>query len=316
MKLRPLGRSGIHVSTLCLGGNVFGWTADEATSHALLDRFVAAGGNFIDTANVYSRWVPGHQGGESESVIGRWLAARGRRDDVVIATKVGMDMPGLGPGLSRERIERSVEDSLRRLRTDRIDVFYAHTDDAATPLAETLEAFDRLVKAGKVRALGASNYGADRLQEALAVSAREGFARYECVQPPCNLLDREPVRTSLAPLCLREQIAIAPYYALAAGFLSGKYRRPEDAEGRARGAKVRTYFDERGWRVVRTLEAVAQRCGATPATVAVAWVIAQPGITAAIASATSAAQLDELVAASDLALDAQALDELSEAGAA
>ena len=315
MTLRPLGRSGLSVSTLCLGGNVFGWTADEATSHAELDRYVAGGGNFIDTANVYSMWVPGHQGGESEAVIGRWLKKRGRREDVVIATKVGMDMPGLGIGLTRGQIERGVEDSLRRLQTDRIDLYYAHADDAATPLEETLGAFDRLVKAGKVRTIAASNYSAARLQEALAVSAREGLARYECLQPLYNLLDREPVESSLAPVCLREGVGIAPFFSLASGFLSGKYRRPEDAEGRARGPRVKQYFHARGWRVVEALHAAAERLRSTPASVAIAWVIAQPGITSAIASATSVAQLDDLLRATELTLDEGTLAELSAAGA-
>jgi len=313
MNLRPLGRSGLDVSTLCLGGNVFGWTADEKASHAVLDRFVAGGGNFIDTANVYSSWVSGHQGGESESVIGRWLKARKRRDDVLIATKVGWDMPGLGAGLKRAQIERGVDESLRRLQTDRIDLYYAHRDDPDTPLEETLAAFDRLVKAGKVRAIAASNYGAERLQEALAISARNGLARFECLQPLYNLLDREPVESSLAPLCRREGLAIAPYYSLAAGFLSGKYRRPEDAEGRARAARVQQYFNERGWRIVAALHAVAERLRSTPASVAIAWVIAQPGITSAIASATSVAQLEDLLEATGLTLDAQALAELSDA---
>jgi aryl-alcohol dehydrogenase-like predicted oxidoreductase len=315
MAQRPLGRSGLNVFPLCLGGNVFGWTADEATSHAVLDRYVAAGGNFIDTANAYSAWVPGHRGGESEAVIGRWLKKRKRRDDVVIATKVGWEMPGVDVGLKRAQIERGIDDSLRRLQTDVIDLYYAHKDDPATPLDETLAAFDGLVKAGKVRAIAASNYTAERLQEALAVSAREGLARYECLQPMYNLVDHADVDAALVPLCRREQIAIAPYFALAAGFLSGKYRKPEDAAGRAREARVKQYFNPRGQRILDALHAVADRVGAPPASVAIAWVIAQPGLTSAIASATSVAQLDELLRATSLALPEAALAELSHAAA-
>jgi len=313
MKLRSFGRSGLQVSPLCFGGNVFGWTADEATSSALLDRFVEAGGNFIDSANVYSRWVPGHQGGESESVIGRWLKQRGGRDRVVIATKVGLDMPGLGAGLTPAQIERSVEDSLRRLQTDHIDLYYAHSDDANTPLRDTLEVFDRLVKSGKVRAIAASNYSAQRLEEALAVSEREGFARYEGLQPRYNLFDRQPFESELAPMCQRHGLGVAVYYALASGFLSGKYRRPEDIEGRARAAALKQYANERGWRIVAALHAVATRLSSTPATVAVAWLMAQPTVTAAIASATSIEQLDALLKATALTLDAASLAELDAA---
>ena len=315
MELRPFGHSGLRVSPLCFGGNVFGWTADEAGSHALLDRFVEAGGNFIDTANVYSRWVPGHQGGESESVIGRWLKQRGGRERVVIATKVGMDMPGLGEGLAAAQIERSVEDSLQRLQTDYVDLYYAHRDDAKTPLQETLAAFDRLVKAGKVRAIAASNYGAERLDEALAVSAREGLARYEGLQPQYNLLDRQAFESALAPACQRHGIGVASYYSLASGFLSGKYRRPEDARGRARAGALKQYFNDRGWRVLAALDAGAQRLSSTPAAVALAWLMAQPAVTSAIASATSVAQLDELLKATRLKLDAEAIAQLGAASA-
>lgn len=304
MQMRPLGRSGLSVSALCFGGNVFGWTADEAVSHALLDRFVGAGGNFIDTANVYSAWVPGHVGGESESVIGRWLEKSGRRKDIVLATKVGMAMPGLGKGLTAAQIERGAEASLRRLQTDCIDLYYAHADDADTPLEETLGAFDRLVKAGKVRAIGASNYSAERLEAALAVSAAHGWVRYECLQPPYNLMDRADFDNTLAPVCQRHGLATASYYALASGFLSGKYRRLEDAEGRARAAGVKRHFTDRGWRVLAALDVAAQQLGCTPAGVAVAWAMARPGITAAIASATSVGQLDELLQAAALTLGA------------
>ena len=316
MKLRPLGRSGIDVSPLCFGGNVFGWTADEATSHALLDRFVDAGFNFVDTANVYSAWVAGHEGGESESVIGRWFKKSGKRDRVVLATKVGMQMPGLGVGLDRKRIETSVEDSLRRLQTDHIDLFYAHADDAQTPIEETLSAFDRLVRAGKVRAIGASNFSAARLEASLAISQRDGLARYECLQPQYNLADRQPFEDELAPVCLKHEVAVANYYSLASGFLSGKYRRPEDAKGHARAARLQQYFNDRGWRIVAALHAVSKRLKTTPSTVAIAWTMSQPAITSAIASATSVEQLDELLKASELTLDAASLAELQTASAA
>ncbi|MFL6664055.1 MAG: aldo/keto reductase [Rhizobacter sp.] len=316
MKLRQFGRSGLQVSPLCLGANVFGWTADEAVSGALLDRYVEAGGNFIDSANVYSRWVPGHQGGESESVIGRWLKRRGGRERLVIATKVGMDMPGLGAGLTPAQIERGAEDSLRRLQTDHIDLYYAHSDDATTPLDDTLAAFDRLVKSGKVRAIAASNYGAQRLEEALAASERAGVARYEGLQPRYNLLDREPFESELAPVCRRHGLGAAVYYALASGFLSGKYRRPEDTEGRARAAALKQYSNERGWRVVNALHGVARRLSSTPAAVALAWLMARPAVTSAIASATSVEQLDELLKATALTLDADSIAELDAASAA
>jgi aryl-alcohol dehydrogenase-like predicted oxidoreductase len=315
MQLRPLGRSGLVVSPLCFGGNVFGWTADEATSHALLDRYTDAGGNFIDTANVYSSWVQGHAGGESEQVIGRWLKKSKRRGNLVVATKVGMAMPGLGKGLKRAQIERGAEDSLRRLQIDCIDLYYAHEDDAETPLEDTLAAFDRLVKAGKVRAIGASNYTAERLEAALAVSAAHDFARYECLQPQYNLLDREPFDSTLAPLCARHQLGVATYFSLASGFLTGKYRRAEDAEGRPRAGGVKRYFNARGWRVLDALDAVAKRLDSTPAAVALAWVMSRPTITSAIASATSLDQLDELLQATALRLDAEALAALEKASA-
>jgi aryl-alcohol dehydrogenase-like predicted oxidoreductase len=316
MKLRPLGRSGIEVSPLCFGGNVFGWTADEATSHAMLDRFVDAGFNFIDTANVYSFWVDGHQGGESESVIGRWLRKSGKRDRVVIATKVGMAMPDLGEGLDRARIERSVDESLRRLQTDRIDLFYAHKDDDKTPMEETLAAFDRLVKAGKVRTIGASNFSGARLAQALDVSAREGWARYECLQPQYNLVDRQPFESDLAPVCLDHDVAVANFFSLASGFLSGKYHRVEDTEGRARAPRLKNYFNDRGMRILEALLAVSTRLGTTPATVAIAWTMAQPSITSAIASATSVAQLDELLRAAELRIDTASMAQLQAASAA
>jgi aryl-alcohol dehydrogenase-like predicted oxidoreductase len=312
MQLRNLGRSALQVSPLCFGGNVFGWTVDEPTSFALLDAWVEAGFNFVDTADVYSRWVPGHAGGESETVIGRWLAqGGGRRDKVVIATKVGMDK-----GLSPQWITQAVENSLRRLQVDCIDLYQAHKDDEATPLEETLECFARLVKEGKVRAIGASNYGAARLAEALQTSERLGLPRYESLQPNYNLYDRAEFERELLPLCLREHVGVIGYYSLAAGFLTGKYRSAEDASKSARGGGVvKKYVNERGLRILAALDEVAHGLGATPGQVAIAWLLAQPGVTSPIASATSLAQLQELVAAARLKLDADTLRKLDAASA-
>jgi aryl-alcohol dehydrogenase-like predicted oxidoreductase len=318
LDLRPLGRSGLSVPPFCFGGNVFGWTADEATSFALLDRLTETGFTFIDTADVYSRWAPGHQGGESEAVIGRWLKARGSRDRMVIATKVGMEM-GQGPsgdsrkGLTAPYIERAVEESLRRLQTDRIDLYQSHTDDAGTPLEETLSAYDRLIRAGKVRAIGASNYAAARLREALAVAEREGLPRYECLQPGYSLADREDYEAELEPLCREEGLGVISYFSLAAGFLTGKYRHAGAAAGRAREARVSAYLNPRGLAFLDLLDAVAREHGATPAQVAIAWLVARPGLTAPIASATSVAQLDELLGGVRLALDPAASARLEEA---
>jgi aryl-alcohol dehydrogenase-like predicted oxidoreductase len=309
---RSLGRSALKVSPLCFGGNVLGWTVDERTSFALLDAWVEAGFNFVDTADVYSRWVPGHTGGESETVIGRWLAqGGGRRDKVVIATKVGMDK-----GLSPQWITQAVEDSLRRLQVDCIDLYQAHKDDEATPLEDTLECFARLIKQGKVRAIGASNYGAARLAQALRTSERLGLPRYESLQPNYNLYDRAEFERELQPLCLREQVGVINYYALAAGFLTGKYRSADDAGKSARGGGVvKKYVNERGLRILAALDEAAQALGATPGQVAIAWLMAHAGVTSPIASATSVQQLQELVAAARLKLDAATLRKLDEASA-
>ncbi|MDB5752775.1 MAG: NADP-dependent oxidoreductase protein [Ramlibacter sp.] len=304
MNQRSLGRSALLVSPLCFGGNVFGWTADERTSFSLLDAWVDAGFNFIDTADVYSRWVPGHAGGESEAIIGKWLAASGRRDQVVLATKVGMDMGDGRIGLKPARIREAVEASLRRLQTDRIDLYQAHKDDAETPLEQTLEAFARLVEQGKVRVIGASNYGAARLREALDVSARLGLPRYESLQPLYNLYDRAEFEAQLAPLCRSEGLAVINFYALAAGFLTGKYRTEADAAKSARGtATVGKYLNERGLRIVAALDEVAQRLHCQPGQVAIAWLLARPGVTSPIASASSLEQLAQLAAAARLQLD-------------
>ncbi len=313
---RALGRSGLQVSPLCFGGNVFGWTVDEATSFSLLDAWVDAGFNFIDTADVYSRWAPGHQGGESETVIGKWLKARGQRDRIVLATKVGKDMGGGKVGLKPAYIRQAVEDSLRRLQTDVIDLYQSHDDDLDTPLEETLGAYAELIQAGKVRAIGASNHSAPRLAQALQTSERLGLPRYESLQPLYNLYDRAVFEDALRPLCLEHGVGVINFYALAAGFLTGKYRTEADAAKSARGPKtVGLYLNERGLRILAELDEVAERYEATPGQVAIAWQLAQPGITAPIASATSLEQLAGLVKATRLQLDADALEALSQASA-
>jgi aryl-alcohol dehydrogenase-like predicted oxidoreductase len=315
MDQRRIGRSDLTVAPFCLGGNVFGWTADEATSFAILDRFVERGFDFIDTADVYSRWAPGHVGGESETVIGRWLAARpGVRERIVLATKVGMDLGDAGKGLSAQHIERACEASLRRLRTDRIDLYQSHLDDASVPLEETLRAHDRLIGAGKVRVIGASNYSAARLADALRVSAAAGLPRYECLQPDYSLAERG-YEAELEPLCRAEQIGVIGYFSLAAGFLTGKYRSAQDAAGRPRENRVGKYLNPRGLALLEILDGVAKGHGASPAQVALAWIMARPGITAPIASATSVAQLDELLGAADLTLTGEAVARLDEASA-
>ena len=316
MQLRSLGRSGLQVSPLCFGGNVFGWTADEATSFALLDAWVDAGFNFIDTADVYSRWAPGHTGGESESVIGRWLKRSGKRHHIVLATKVGKDMGDGKVGLRPAYIRQAVEASLQRLQTDHIDLYQSHDDDTTVPLADTLGAYADLIRAGKVRAIGASNYSAARLQEALQTSERLGLPRYESLQPLFNLYDRAVFEDALQPLCVQQQVGVINFYALAAGFLTGKYRTAADAAKSARGANTTAkYLNDRGLRILAALDAVAQRYNATPGQVAVAWQMVQPGITAPIASATSVAQLHELVKATQLQLHSDALAQLDAASA-
>ena len=313
---RELGRSGLQVSPLCFGGNVFGWTADEATSFSLLDAWVDAGMNFIDTADVYSRWVPGHSGGESETIIGKWLKQSGQRDRIVLATKVGKDMGDANVGLAKGYIRSAVEASLKRLQTDVIDLYQSHDDDAATPLAETLGAYADLIRAGKVRAIGASNFTAARLTEALAVSRTLGLPRYESLQPLYNLVERAAFETELEAVCVEHGVGVINFYALASGFLSGKYRSEADLGKSPRGQGVKKYLNERGLGVLAALDAVALRCNATPAQVALAWQIARPSITAPIASATTLEQLAGLVAAARLQLDADALRQIDLASAA
>jgi aryl-alcohol dehydrogenase-like predicted oxidoreductase len=311
MEKRKLGNSGLEVAKLALGGNVFGWTADEPTSFRLLDAFTAAGGNLIDTADVYSAWVPGHKGGESETVLGKWLKRDGNRKKVLVATKVGMEMGPDKKGLSKPYILRAAEDSLRRLQTDYIDLYQAHADDPETPLEETLEAFAQLTKEGKVRAIGASNYNAERLSNVLQVSKRHGYPAYRSLQPLYNLYDRAEYESELEPLCREKGLGVIPYFPLAAGFLTGKYRSEKDLAGRARGEFVKKYMDGRGFRILDALDRVARRYNSAPATVALAWLIARPGITAPIASATSLDQLNELMKSMELKLDHSAIQLLN-----
>ena len=310
MEMRALGRAGLQVAPICLGGNVFGWTCDEPTSQAVLDAYVAGGGNFIDSADVYARWAPGNVGGESEAILGRWMRARGNREQLVIATKVGSAM-GDGPnqrGLSRQHIVAGVEASLRRLQTDYIDLYQAHIDDEATPLDETLRAFDDLLRQGKVRYIGASNYSAWRMVQALWTSDRRGYAPYVCVQPRYNLVDRADYERELEPACLALGVGVITYSALGGGFLSGKYRRDGELPTTARADSVRQrYMHERGWAVLDALLAVAEVRGATPTQVALAWQLARPSVTAPIASATSVAQVQELLGAAALKLTTEEL---------
>jgi aryl-alcohol dehydrogenase-like predicted oxidoreductase len=315
MDMRKLGRSGLETPRLVLGGNVFGWTAKGEEAFALLDRFVEAGGLMIDTADVYSAWVPGHRGGESETVLGEWLRRRGGAKGIAIATKVGMLPWGETPNLQGERIAAAAEASLRRLGVERIDLYYAHQDDRETPLAETLVALDRLVREGKVRALGASNHSAERLAEALDLSAREGLARYEVMQPEYHLMTRDKYEGALQALCVEREIGVLPFYGLASGFLTGKYRSEADFGKSVRGSRMSAYLNDRGLRVLAALDAVAAEAGASQAQVALAWIAAQPGIAAPIASATSVEQLEELLGVLTLELTKDQLNRLTAASA-
>ena len=307
MEKRRLGQSCLYIAPLAFGGNVFGWTADEKTSFALLDEFVAAGFNFIDSADVYSRWAPGNQGGESETTIGKWLKARGNRDKVIIATKLGIEMAPGKKGLSRAYMMQAVEASLRRLQTDTIDLYQSHRDDPDTPIEETLSAYGDLIKQGKVREIGASNHGAARLAEALRISTAQGLPRYQSLQPLYSLVERKEFEGALEELCVREKVGVIPYYSLASGFLTGKYRAAADTEGRARGSRVAKYMNEAGFRVVDALVEVAKLTNASPAQIALAWMIARPSITAPIASATNVAQLREIMGAPEISLDSDAI---------
>lgn len=312
---RPLGESGLDIAPLVFGGNVFGWTADEATSFALLDAFVDAGFDAIDTADSYSRWVPGNSGGDSETIIGKWLKARGRRDDVKILTKVGSDMGQGHNDLSPGWIEKAVEDSLRRLQTDHIDLYQTHWPDPRTPQEETLRALDRLVKAGKVRAIGTSNHSAEQVAEALDIAEREGLAAYRTVQPHYNLYSRHTFEGALQDLAVARGLGVITYFSLESGFLTGKYKTADQVAGAKREQALKDKFDERGVRILAVLDAVAQKNEATSAQVALAWLLAQPGVTAPIVSATSTGQLADTLKAATLELSDEDVAELTEASA-
>ncbi|HVT82885.1 MAG TPA: aldo/keto reductase [Phycisphaerae bacterium] len=312
---RPLGRSGISVPTLCFGGNIFGWTVDEPTSFTLLDTLVARGFTFIDTADVYSKWVPGHAGGESETILGKWMKSRGNRQQIILATKCGMELAPDKKGLSKKYILQAIDASLARLQTDYVDLYQAHKDDPAVPLEETMEVFDQVVKAGKARAVGASNYSGERLAAALAVSERLGIARFECLQPHYNLAERADFEKNLQSVCARHQIGVIPYFSLASGFLTGKYRSEADLAKSPRGKSAQKYLNPRGLRILAALDNVSTALRATPAQVALAWLIANPIISAPIASATSVQQLEDLVAATRLNLAPEHIAELSAASA-
>jgi aryl-alcohol dehydrogenase-like predicted oxidoreductase len=315
MPKRQLGGSGLEIAPLVFGGNVFGFTVDDKTAFSLLDAFMAGGFNCIDTADVYSRFVPGNKGGESETTIGRWLRARGKRDDVVLATKVGNSMGGERKGLSKRYITQAVEDSLSRLQTDYIDLYQAHRDDPDTPFEETLEAFDALIKAGKVRAIGASNYTGARIGEALRVSSQKGLPRFQTLQPLYNLYDRANYEADLEPVCVSGELGVMPYFALASGFLTGKYRSKEDLKKSKRGAFVESKLDARGLKILAALDELCAELQSTPTRVALAWLLARPSITAPIASATSLSQLEELFASTRLQLSASAIERLNRASA-
>jgi aryl-alcohol dehydrogenase-like predicted oxidoreductase len=315
MTRRKLGSSGIEVAPLAFGGNVFGWTADEAMSFRLLDAFTAAGFNLIDTADAYSKWVPGNSGGESETIIGKWLKRSGKRKKVVIATKVGSEMGPNEKGLSRSYILKAVERSLQRLQTDHIDLYQSHFDDPETPIEETLEAYDQLIGQGKVRIIGASNYNAERLSRAIETSEQRGLPRYQSLQTLYNLYHRAEYETDLEPLCMEKGLGVLTYFSLASGFLTGKYRSEDDLAGRARAGMVREYLNERGLRILGALDEVAKQYRTSRATVALAWLILRPGITAPIASATNPDQLKALIEAPALELDASSIKLLNQASA-
>ena len=313
MKTRPLGKTGLNVAPLAFGGNVFGWTVDEPTSFRLLDAFVDAGLNLVDTADVYSRWAPGNQGGESETILGKWFKASGKRDRVVLATKVGMDLGDGKTGLARPRIIQAVDESLRRLQTEHIDLYQAHKDDESTPLEETLGTFADLIQQGKVRAIGASNYTSQRLAEALAVSEKSGLPRYQTLQPHDNLCERKLFEADLEQVCLDHELAVIPYFSLANGFLTGKYRSEADMTKSTRGERVKKYLNPKGFQILDALDQVAARYQSNPARVALAWLAAQPTIVAPIASVTSLDQLTDLIESARLELDAEAIERLTEA---
>jgi len=313
MQKCQLGQSSLHVYPITFGGNVFGWTADQAMSFKLLDAFVAAGFNFVDTADVYSRWHPGNKGGESEVIIGNWLKARGGRDKVIVATKLGIEMGPGKKGLSKKYMIQAVEDSLQRLQTDYIDLYQSHRDDPETPIEETLSAYADLIKAGKVREIGASNFSAARLAESLKIGTDKGLPRYQSLQPQYSLVERAEFEGPLEDLCLKERVGVIGYYSLASGFLTGKYRSKADMEGRTRGPRVEKYVNDYGFGVVAALDEVAKRYDAKPVQIAMAWLIARPSVTAPIASATNLEQLAELLKSAEIQLDAAAIQQIDAA---
>lgn len=315
MEKRSLGNSGLQIAPLAFGGNVFGWTVEEGNSFALLDAFVNAEFNCIDTADIYSKWIPGHQGGESETIIGNWMKTRGMRSHVIIATKLGGEMGPGKKGLSKKYIHQAVEDSLQRLQTDYIDLYQSHYDDPETPLEETFEAYAELIDQGKVRAIGASNFTAPRLAEAMQTSHDHKTARYECLQPLYNLYDRADYETNLEPLVVENGMGVIPYFSLASGFLTGKYRSEADLTKSPRGQGNKKYLNERGFKILAALDEVAAQYNATPAQISLAWLIARPSITAPIASATDLDQLNDLIKAAQLKLDDAAMEKLNEASA-
>ncbi len=315
MNKRKLGNSGLEISPLVFGGNVFGWTVDEHASFKLLDAFVAAGFNAIDTADMYSKWASGNKGGESETILGKWIKRSGNREKVILATKVGLEMGPGKKGLSRSYIFAAVEASLQRLQTDYIDLYQSHKDDPDTPLEETLGAYAELIKQGKVRAIGASNYKADRLAAALEISGNQGLPRYQTLQPNYSLCERAEYEAELEPLCQKEGLGVINYYPLAGGFLTGKYRSEADVAKSVRGQSAKKYFNERGFTILRALDDVAKKYNSTPARVSLAWLLARPSITAPVVSATSLDQLSDLIASVDLKLDRASIELLNRASA-
>lgn len=315
MQKRSLGNSGLQVAPWAFGGNVFGWTVDEANSFAILDHFVDAGFNFIDTADIYSKWIPGNQGGESETILGNWMNSRGNRSQVIIATKLGGEMGPGKKGLSKKYIFQAVENSLNRLQTDYIDLYQSHYDDPDTPMEETLEAYGELIKQGKVRAIGASNFDLPRLEKSIQISHDLKIPRYESLQPLYNLYDRAGYESTFEPLVLKTGIGVIPYFSLASGFLTGKYRSEADLSKSPRGEGNRKYLNERGFKILAALDQVAAQYNATPAQISLAWLIARPGITAPIASATDLNQLKDLIKAAQLDLGEEATEKLNQASA-
>jgi aryl-alcohol dehydrogenase-like predicted oxidoreductase len=315
MNKRKLGKTGLEISPLVFGGNIFGWTVDQATSFKLLDAFAAAGFNSVDTADVYSKWVPGHTGGESEIILGEWMKRSGNRNKIIVATKVGMDMGDGKKGLSKSHILRSAEDSLRRLQTDYIDLYQSHIDDPDTPLEETLGAYAQLLKQGKVRAIGASNHKAERLATALETGRKSGLPAYQTLQPNYSLIERTEYESTLEPVCEKEGLGVINYFPLAGGFLTGKYRSEKDVAGKARARNVTKHLNERGYKILAALDQVAKKYNATPARISLAWLLARPSITAPIVSATNLEQLNDLVSSVDLALDRESIEFLNKASA-